>query len=172
VGSQYKEHPTLTCHLVDGQLVPVPDSVEANATVWFALPTASGEDQVWEGLAAQRAEGGDRAQIRAVPLFAYDINYGDDVAVMASGEGALVATGMIRDGGRYTFRVWREDADPDALRQVVTEFGQMGCYIEGYSERLVGLSCKQHEAQTVADALLAGEQQGRFVYETGRQRAH
>lgn len=168
----YKEHPTLTCHLRDGQLTPVPESLEANVTVWLGLPVESGDEQVWEGLLAYQEQGGARAQIRAVPLFAYDINFGDEVSVTASAEGALVATGIVTGSGNYTFRIWREDADEGALRRVVTEFGNMGCYIEGYTERLVGLSCRGEMAQTVADALMAGEQQGRFVYETGRRRTH
>jgi hypothetical protein len=146
--------------------------LDANETVWFALPRESGEDQVWEGLRAYRADGVDRAQIRAVHLFVYDLNYGDEVTIMASAEGALVATGVVSDGGHHTYRIWREDADADALRQMVTEFGQLGCYIEAYTERLTGLSCERDAAQAVADALLTGEKAGRFVYETGRQRTH
>jgi hypothetical protein len=163
VRHQYKEHPTLTCQLRDGQLVPVPGSLEANVTVWLGLPADSAGEQVWEGLLAYRGESGHRAQTRAVPLFAYDINFGDEVTVTASAEGALVATGVLTVSGNYTFRIWHEDADADALHQLVTEFGEMGCYLEGCTDRLVGLSCGRDISQTVADALMTGEQQGRFI---------
>jgi hypothetical protein len=52
VAYQYKEHPSPTGQMIDGQLVPVPESVSATETVWFALPIEPDETQVWEGLAA------------------------------------------------------------------------------------------------------------------------
>jgi hypothetical protein len=172
VANQYKEHQTVTCHLVDEQIVPVPETSRANATVWFGLPREPGRDQVWEGLLAEHREGDDHAIVLAVPLFAYDLNFGDGVAVMRSGEGSLVASQILSDAGNYTFRIWLEDADPATIRQLATEFGEMGCYVEGYSDQLLGLSCPGDLAQTVADALSAGEEQRRFAYETGRQTTH
>ncbi len=169
---QYKEHPELTAWLVEGRLEPLPAAEQANATVWFALPSGPGQPQAWEGLRAAHREGDDRVEVRAVPLFAYDVNFGDEVSVVTSAEGPLVATGVLSDAGHYTFRLWLEDGDPAALRQVVMEFGELGCYLEAHSERLLGLSCGQETAQAVADALLAGEERGRFVYETGRQQTH
>ncbi|MEV0284388.1 DUF4265 domain-containing protein [Kribbella sp. NPDC050820] len=162
----------LTCHAVDGALVPIPATREADATVWFALPAEPDAPRIWEGLLARRSPGGETAQICAVPLFAYDLNFGDEVAVIASGEGALVATAIVVDGGNYTFRIWQEDADEAALRQVAIAFAEMGCLVEGYSGHLLGLSCDRESAQAVADELDAGERAGRFIYETGRQRTH
>jgi len=166
------EHPTVTCHLVDEQMVPVPETSKANTTIWFGLPREPGRDQVWEGILAEHREGDDHALVLAVPLFAYDVNFGDGVAVMPSGEGALVAAQILSDAGNQTFRIWLEDADEATIRQLAMEFGEMGCYVEGYSHRLLGLSCPGVLAPTVADALSAGEEQRRFAYETGRQTTH
>ena len=168
---QYKEHPSPTGRFVDGQLVPVPGSVSADATVWLALPAESAGVQVWEGLAAHRGTGDNGVEVRAVPLFAYDVNYGDELSVVASAEGSLVATGVTRDSGNYTFRIWLPaSATAGAVQEVVREFGPVGCLIEPYGTRLIGLSSGPGEAQAVADALHAGEESGRFLYETGRQR--
>jgi hypothetical protein len=169
---QYREHPVVTCHAVDGALVPIPAAQGADATVWFAIPSEQDAPRIWEGLRARRGPGGETAKICAVPLLAYDLNFGDEVAVIASGEGALVATAIVVDGGNYTFRIWQEDADEAALSQVAIEFGEMGCLIEGYSGHLLGLSCDRALAQEVADQLHAGERAGRFTYETGRERTH
>ncbi|BBH17737.1 hypothetical protein Back2_20240 [Nocardioides baekrokdamisoli] len=109
------------------------------------------------------------AEVRAIPLFAYDLNYGDEVAVMSSDEGALVATSVVADKGRYTFRVWREDGDAEVMHAVISDFGEMGCAIELYRDHLLGLACERASVQAVADALSAGEKSGSFVYETGRQ---
>ncbi|MFI5693506.1 DUF4265 domain-containing protein [Kribbella sp. NPDC051586] len=167
---QYKEHPTVTCSLVVGQLVPVPDSLEADVTVWLGLPEHGESGQIWEGLVAKRLAGQDRVEIRAIPMFAYDLNYGDEVAVVASAEGSLVATGISKDSRNYTFRIWLEHGDSDQIRQILTEFGGMGCLVEAYSAKLMALSCPPDAAQAVADALQSGELEGRFVYESGRQR--
>jgi len=170
VAHQYKQHPSPTGHLIDGQLVPVSESVAATETVWFALPSEAEEVQVWEGLAAETTEVKDRVKLRAVPLFAYDVNYGDEISVVTSAEGSLVATGITKDAGNYTFRAWmREGAGDDAFRDVVTQFGALGCLIEGYGPRLIGLSCSPENAQYVADALDVAAHEGRFVFETGRQ---
>lgn len=140
-------------------------------TVWLALPCESDGPQVWEGLAVSRLQRVDRVRVCAIPLIAYDVNYGDELAVVASAEGPLVATGVVTNGGNYTFRVWLSGHTGwDAIREVVTEFGGRGCLVEGYSDRLIGLTCGAAEAPAVADALAAGERQGRFLYETGRQR--
>lgn len=168
---QYKQHPSPTGHLIDAQLVPVPESVAATETVWLALPIETDEVQVWEGLAAETTEAKDRVILRAVPLFAFDVNYGDELSVVTSAEGPLVATGITTDGGNYTFRVAiPEDAGDAAFRDVVAQFGALGCFIEGYSGTLIGLSCCADNAQRVADALKVAEREGRFIYETGRQR--
>ena len=168
---QYKKHKSLTGHLIDGRLVAVPESVSATETVWFALPIETDETQVWEGLAAETTEAKDRVRLRAVPMFAYDVNYGDEISVVTSAEGPIVATGVTKNSGNYTFRVWiREDAGDAALRDVVTQFGALGCLIEGYGDKLIGLSCSPENAQQVADALDVAEQEGRFTYETSRQR--
>jgi hypothetical protein len=99
------------------------------------------------------------------------VNYGDEISVVTSAEGSLVATGITKDAGNYTFRVWmREDAGDAAFLDVATHFGTLGCLIEGYSNRLIGLSCSSENAQHVADALEVAEQEGSFTYETGRQR--
>lgn len=157
-------------------MVPVPEAVAATETVWLVLPFESRfrlrlrRDRIWEGLAAEATEAKDRVIVRAVPLFAYDVNYGDELSVVASAEGPLVATGIANDAGNYTFRVWmREDAGDDEFRDVVTQFGALGCLIEGYSDRLIGLSCSPINAHDVADALEMAGQAGRFTYETGRQ---
>jgi hypothetical protein len=81
-----------------------------------------------------------------------------------------VATGITKDAGNYTFRVWMpEHAEDAALRDAVTVFGELGCLIEGYSDQLVGISCSRENALQVFAALKTAEQEGRFIYETGRQ---
>lgn len=168
---QYKRHPSATGRLIDGQLLAAPESTDADVTVWLALPLESVDVQVWEGLAARRGSKADRVEVRAVPVFAYDVNYGDELSVVASAEGPLVATGVTKDNGNHTFRIWLPEAATDSLSQeVVNEFGRRGCLIESYSYRLIGLSCAPRDAQAVADALQAGENSGCFIYETGRQR--
>ena len=77
-------------------------------------------------MAAETTEAEDRVRLRAVPMFAYDVNYGDEISVVTSAKGPIVATGVTKNSGNYTFRVWvREDAEDAALRDVVTQFGAL-----------------------------------------------
>jgi hypothetical protein len=165
--SQYLEHPTPTGYFQSGELVPVPQAERADTTVWFALPPEGGR-HMWEGLRAATQPDGSFV-LCAVPLFAYDLNFGDRVAAVASAEGPLVATNVLEDGRYFTFRVALHSGGA-SLQQVVATFGSMGCLIEGWSDSLVGLGCDAASAQAVADGLSREERAERLVYETGRQR--
>lgn len=147
--------------------MPVSEADAADTTVWFALPPEDGR-QVWEGLRAATQPDGSFV-LCAVPLFAYDPNFGDRVAAIASAEGPLVATEVLSDGGQYTFRVALHEGGA-TLPEVVETFGAMGCLIEGWSSALVGLGCTTARAQAVADRLATEERAGHLTYETGRQR--
>ena len=162
----YRQHPAPTGQFVDGSLRPVAAATSADALVWFPLAEENGEC-VWEGLAATSEPDGWFV-VRAVPLFAYNVNFGDKVTAMASAEGGLVATGIVEDGGNFTFRVALHEGGV-ALREVVEQFGSLGCLIEGWSESLLGLGCPPSLAQTVADLLDEAEARGALQYETGRQ---
>jgi len=162
----YRQHPAPTGQFVDGSLRPVPAATSADALVWFPLAEENGE-RVWEGLAAA-SEGDGWFVVRAVPLFAYDLNFGDRVTAVASADGALVATGIVEDGGNFTFRVALHEGGV-ALREVVEQFGSLGCLIEGWSESLLGLGCPPSLAQPVAELLHEAEARGDLRYETGRQ---
>lgn len=161
----YRAHPSPTGEMRDGRLIPLAEAAEADIIAWFALPQEN-DRTVWEGLAAQ-SWGPDEAIIRAIPLFAYGLGYGDRVSVLASAEGPLVATGILEAGDHHAFRIWLKDGTA-SLDDVLHEYGEMGCYIEGYSENLVGLSCRSGVAQRIAEALDAANAAGRLEYETGR----
>lgn len=161
----YREHPSTTGEIRNGQLTPVSEAADADTVVWFALPPEGGQT-LWEGLAAQ-STGPDQVILRSIPLFARGLGYGDRVSVIASAEGPLVATAIVEQADHYGFRVWLRDGSA-SLTDVVQEYGEIGCFIEGYSDDLVGLSCPSALAQRVADALAAAEQVGRLAYETAR----
>lgn len=161
----YREHPSPTGQMRDSQLVPVPEAAQADTVVWFALPPDD-DQTIWEGLSVQLS-GPGQAVLRSIPLFARGVGYGDLVSVIASAEGPLVATTIVEQGDHFGFRVWLGDGDA-SLPDVVRQYGEMGCFIESYSDRLVGLSCPSALAQQVAESLAAAEQLGRLTYETAR----
>jgi hypothetical protein len=65
-------------------------------------------------------------EVRAVPLFAYDVNQGDELSVVASPEETLVATGVTKDNGNYTFRSWLPASATDSAAQevVLMDYGR------------------------------------------------
>jgi hypothetical protein len=170
---RFLEHPSKAARWRDGEFEVYPDAETATQTVWVAVDPAEDGEVAWEGLLAQPS-GEGRAVVAAVPVFAYDLNLGDEVEVVTSAEGPLVAVRPLADAGRFTFRVWFAewpDLELDERwKDLQVELERFGCWFDVYSPRLVGVSADPGVAQTVADLLDAGERAGRFIYETGRQR--
>jgi hypothetical protein len=166
----YVEHPRKTSRWRAGAFEVLPEAETATETVWVALPPDADGDAVWEGLPAVTPQP-DLAVIAAVPVFAYDLNLGDEVEVVPSAEGPLVAVRPLHDAGRFTFRVLFPDApdsddrSSDALQRDLEPFR---CWSDVYSPQLVAVSAEPEVAQAVADFLADEQRAGRWVYETGR----
>jgi hypothetical protein len=166
---RYEEHPSKASSWRDGQFVVLPDAEAADTTVWFGANAEADGEPLWEGLLAKRT-GSDRARVCAVPFWLYDLNLGDEVSVIDSAEGALVANGIVNDAGAFAFRVIFDgaDADDDRWRQLMVELEPYGCSFDVRSPGFVALSSPAEHAQTVADLLSAREERGELQYETGR----
>jgi Domain of unknown function (DUF4265) len=157
-----------------GTVELLPDASTADQTVWFAVDPGEAEDHqdaVWEGLLT-RPSGPDRAVVVAVPVFAHDVNLGDEVEVVASAEGPLVGTRVVRDAGQFTFRVLfpvRERLEDDERwRELQVDLEPYGCWFDVYSRTFIAVSAEPGVAHAVADFLSESEQAGRLQYETGR----
>ena len=167
--SRYVEHPSKAARWRDGGFEVLPEAAAASETVWISLPPDE-DGAVWEGLLAVPSAPG-RAVLAAVPVFAYDLNLGDEVEVVATAEGPLVAVRPVWDAGRFTFRVLFPDADDPGDRSWVAlqqDLEPYGCWFDVYSRQLVGVSAEPDVAQDVADFLAEGMHAGRWQYETGR----
>jgi hypothetical protein len=166
------EHPEKVARWRNGDVEVHPDAAAASETVWVAVDPAESGEVVWEGLAA-RPSGEGRAVVAAVPVFAYDLNLGDEIEVVVSAEGPWVAVRPLQDAGRHTFRVWFADwpdlGQDQRWKDLQVELERFGCWFDVYSPRLVAVSADPEVAGAVADALAAGETSGRFIYEAGRQ---
>lgn len=138
---------------------------EGADTVWFFLDEHDG----WEGLLARRI-GPDRARICAVPVFAYGVGLGDEVACEER-DGAVVATTLVREAGNTTFRVIfpRHGApEPDERwRSLLTDLERHGCWIDVYSPQLVALSAEPAVVEDVAAYLRGREERGDLAFEAG-----
>jgi Domain of unknown function (DUF4265) len=167
---QYVEHPSRATTLRNGEFVVLPDALAEDCTVWFAVEPGDQDGGAWEGLLARRLAD-DRVRICAVPHFAYDVNLGDEVSVIASG--ALVATRVVKDAGNYTFRVAfdRSDDPHDARwRGLMVDLEPYDCWFDPRHEWLVAISVGPEHAQAVADYLGDRERRGELNYETGRMK--
>ncbi|MGY2082225.1 DUF4265 domain-containing protein [Blastococcus sp. SYSU DS0539] len=169
--TSYLEHPGRVERRRDGAVEVHPEAATAPQTVWVAVYPAGDGEPAWEGLRAHPS-GEGRAVVAAVPVFAYDLNLGDEVEVVPSAEGPLVAVRPVRDAGRHTYRVWFPDW-PDLERderasELQDELARFGCWFDVYSPRLVAVSAEPDVARAVADHLDEQERAGRLLYEVGR----
>ena len=102
--AEFEEHPSKAAARRYGGFVVLPDAEAEDCTIWFRLEPDADSDMRWEGLLGRRLSD-DRARVCAVPFWVYDLNLGDEVRIVTSAEGALIATESIHDSGNYTFRV-------------------------------------------------------------------
>lgn len=123
---RYIQHPSLATHWVEGALEPVPAAAGPTETVWFALPPDSDTEETWEGLLA-RPESDDELTIVAVPIYLYDVNFGDRVKVVRSAEGPYVAVGIAQRSGSSTFRALLTSELPNAWHVLSSELAEQGC---------------------------------------------
>jgi hypothetical protein len=105
-----------------------------------------------------------------IPFFVYDLNLGDEVALMESAEGAPVVTGVAVDAGNHTFRVRFEDAahDDGRWRELMLELEPFDCWVDVRSPGFLAVSAPPDRAQAVADHLDARERRRELMFETGR----
>ena len=164
----YREHPSKAVRFEQGELVPYPPADAEDCTVWFPLDEARSDE--WEGILGRRVANG-RIELVGIPVFAYGVNLGDEVAVTRTSEGADIATAVVRDAGNYTFRVWfeQEPAHPGEHWRLLThELAPSECWFDTWSEKLVAISASAASAQYVADYLAERERNECLHYETGR----
>lgn len=164
----YREHPSLTARFLDGTIEPDPAASNADTTVWLALPPEAAGTQVWEGLRAGTLDA-TTVRLAAVPLFAYNVHFGDEMSVINSAEGPLVATGIVRRGRFRTFRAWLGENQAANLPELIRRFGAMSCMIEGYSDSLMGIGCSIDQAPHVAESLTSAERNDELIWESGQQ---
>ena len=118
----------------------------------------------------------DAPLIAAIPVYVYDVNLGDEVEIVETAEELLVATRVTSDAGRFTFRVWFPDVFPgidgaapdERWKALQVDLEPYGCWFDMYTSQLIAVSAEADVAAGVADFLAAGEDAGRFMYETGR----
>jgi hypothetical protein len=172
--ARYVEHPSKVGAFRGGQMVVYPDAVREDCTVWssFEIGDEQGPgEELWEGLLARRLSP-DRARICAVPVFVYDVNLGDEVAVAESEEGALLATGVVRDAGSITIRVMFQGAtksDPNAWRALMADLEVHDCWFDVWSERVVAVAIPSDHLDIVTAYLTGRWQAGELRWEHGRR---
>lgn len=158
----YREHPGTPLRRDGEDLVMLG---EGDETVWFFLDADDG----WEGLLARRT-GDGVARICAVPVFAYGVALGDEVAIEER-DGAAVAIGLVREAGNATFRVIFPAADapgPDERwRTLLADLEPHGCWIDVFSPRLVALSAEPAAVEDVSGYLRGREERGELAFEAG-----
>jgi hypothetical protein len=163
------EHPSKAATWRRGEFVVLPDAEAEDCTVWFAASDDTDGNVGWEGLLCNRLSP-DRARVCAVPFWLFDIGLGDEVAVIDSPDGALLADGVAHDAGNFTFRVIFEGAreDDERWQALMIDLEPQACWFDVKDRAFVALSAPPDSAEVVADYLAAREQRNELHYETGR----
>ena len=166
---EYEEHSSKASAWREGRFIVLPDAEREDCTVWVGAGADWSRSVRWEGLLAVRLSC-NRARVCAVPFWVYDVNLGDEVALMESAEGAPVVTGVVVDGGNYTFRVRFAGAADDDVRwrELMVELEPFDCWFDVRSPAFVAMSAPAAHARAVADYLDDRERRGELLFETGR----
>ena len=163
------EHPSRVSRWRAGAFEVLPNAVAADTVVWFGVKVAEDGAVTWEGLNAIGLSDA-RATLVSIPAFAYGVSLGDEVEVVASAEGGLVATGRVGQARARTYRVWLPDWTGDGpderWRDLQVELEPFGCWFDVFSPRLTAIAVEHSVAHGVEDWLARGEGSGRFEFET------
>jgi hypothetical protein len=162
---RHLRHPSFVARWSGTDLEPLHASVSSDAEIWAGW-TDNGET-IWEAFNATML-GEDEAIIRAVPAYAYGLNFGDTVSLTASAEGPLVIDGITTRGDQTTFRLWLgTDPDPSLWRTFAESYAQSGCVVDVLSPRLLALSCATSDSNTIQSKLQEDEAVTPLSWEPG-----
>jgi hypothetical protein len=168
--TEYDEHPSKASAWRDGRFVVLPDAESADCTVWVGAEQHSEGAVKWEGLLARRL-GPDRARICAVPFWVYDLNLGDEVALIDSAEAAPVVTAVVKDAGNCTFRVVAGQPDDDEWwRQLMVELEEFDCWFDVRSAGFLALSAPAEHAEAAVNCLNDREKRRELRFDSGRSK--
>ncbi len=136
--------------------------------MWFGVDAADDGAVTWEGLNAIGLSDG-RATLVSIPAFAYGVSLRDEVKVVASAEGGLVATGRVGQARTRTYRVWLPEwagDGPDGhWRDLQVELEPFDCWFDVFSPQLTAIAVEHSVAHAVEDWLARGEGSSRFQFE-------
>lgn len=134
----------------------------------FVIRAKLEEEGRWEQLWARQLSE-NRFEICCIPFFVYDLALGDEVETEPTEGAKYVVKQVVKDSGRYTFRVWSGDShDRQAVDEVVAKAAELGCAVEWHSVHLIAISAEPDFAQQLANYLFALESDKRLEYEAGR----
>jgi hypothetical protein len=107
----------------------------------------------------------NRFELCCIPFFLYGLALGDEVR---TGKGHWIKR-VLKPSGHRTYRVLFGKSTEDGIRQrMAQELYGLGCYLEGYSENLLGVSAPDADiAQRTVECLETNERTGQLVYEMG-----
>ena len=111
----------------------------------------------------------DTFEVCCIPFFLYDVALGDTVRTAPHDGRKFVVDRVVSRSGRFVFRVHFERSMFRHKDDVVARLVELGALFEWSSASMLAVDAADADlAQRVADFLLAREELGQLVYETGR----
>lgn len=131
--------------------------------VGVALPEHDHYEQLWV-----RRLSDDTFELCCIPLFAADLSLGDVVRTESRDGRDFMVADVVQPSGWWTFRVWLGKS-ADTIASVADELGTLGALSEPGSEHLLAVGVPDEtSAVRLAARLQTGENEGRWIYETGK----
>lgn len=108
-------------------------------------------------------------EVCCIPFFLYDVALGDVVETAPTGGRRYMLSRVVEPSGRFVFRVHFERSMLRHKDEIAAELVALGALMEWSSSSMLAVDAADADhAQRVADFLLAREELGQLVYETGR----
>jgi len=126
------------------------------------------KEKVWEQLRARKLDN-NLYEICCIPIFAYGLALGDVVEI----DQKFMIIKVSQKSGRVTIRVWlNEQISQEDREELSTKILNIGCLLEWYSQRLLGVATDSHMmTQSMIKTLEIYKKSGLLEFEYGNQAA-
>ena len=153
---KFVEHPSLAGAWDGSEFHVHPNARDADSDVWFVVPPDAGDPEdaprTWEALRTKKVAA-DLHEICASPVFLEGVAFGDQFTTMTMADGIILPTTLVRASGMASGQVWIGENHNERWLPLAVALAAVGCVVDVYSEKLMGMSWPAAASDSVADVV-------------------